>query len=269
MEPNAIRYAAHPCRVSDPRGDRPHRVSTLDERVQRHLAGRVDGGQYLMSRESFHKNGFALVPYVLPDDVKELVAAEVRDLLDRRSVRRDVRFAATGNSPRRMRNVGASEIRERHGTIRELYESPALLGALAAVAGEPVLPCPYEPEQYVITHLERQGDTHGWHWDDYSFGLIFIVDCPPTDLGGFVQTVPNTRWDKADPRVFDQLINNSIRSYALRPGDLYLLRTDTTMHRVHPIEPGATRTIINMAYAAERDLHKDISHETMEDLFHV
>ncbi|MDW6057263.1 hypothetical protein SAZ11_03170 [Streptomyces sp. FXJ1.4098] len=69
--------------------------------------------------------------------------------------------------------------------------------------------------------------------------------------------------------MFKQLVNHPIYSYELQPGDIYLLRTDTTLHRVHPVEEGATRTIINMAYAAERDLSKEISHETMEDLFRI
>ena len=230
-------------------------------------ANRVSGEQFWLSRKSFYETGFALISYLLPDPVKQQIADEVRLLLDQQSIRRDLRLRDTSNTPRYMRNVTAEAIRHHRGVTVELYNSPAFLEALGKVAGEAVIPCPYEPEQYVITHLERPGDTHGWHWDDYSFGLIFVADCPPPDLGGFVQTVPNTRWDKDDPQVFRKLLDNPIYSYELRPGDLYLLRTDTTLHRVHPVEPGATRSIINMAYAAERDRQKNISHETMEDLF--
>jgi hypothetical protein len=165
-----------------------------------------------------------------------------------------------------MRNVTAAEIRRRDGWVKAVYESEPFLDALSLVAGEKVSVCPYLPEQYVITRLENSGDTHGWHWDDYSFGLIFVAECPPLENGGFVQTVPGTSWDKKDPRVFEKLTENPIRSYALRPGDIYLLRTDTTLHQVHPILAGR-RTIVNMAYAADRDSAKSISHETMEELF--
>lgn len=244
-------------------------TNSVDDQIHRHLATQVDSEQYWMSRKSFYETGFAMVSYLLPDQVRARLDAEILSLIEGRSVRRDLTFAETSNSPRRMRNVTAADIRQHNGVVRRLYESPALLGALSAAAGEPVLPCPYEPEQYVITHLERPGDTHGWHWDDYSFGVIYVVEVPPTDLGGFVQTVPNTSWNKAKPRVFQHLVDNPILSHALRPGDMYLLRTDTTLHRVHPVEPGGRRTIVNMAFAAERDLRKQISHETMEDLFHV
>lgn len=244
-------------------------VTSLDSSIEEHVHREVDNEQLWVSRKSFYETGFALVSYLLPADVKAMVAAEVNELLAEQSVRRDLRLAETGNSPRCMRNVTAADIRAHGGATVDLYGSRAFIRALSNVAGEQVLECPYEPEHYVITHLERPGDTHGWHWDDYSFGVIFVVDCPDVEYGGFVQTVPNTSWDKTNPQVFKQLVNNPIYSYELRPGDIYLLRTDTTLHRVHPVEEGARRTIINMAYAAERDLTKEISHETMEDLFRV
>jgi predicted 2-oxoglutarate/Fe(II)-dependent dioxygenase YbiX len=53
---------------------------------------------------------------------------------------------------------------------------------------------------------------------------------------------------------------------ALAPGDLYLMRTDTTLHRVYPIT-GGRRVIVNMAYAAARDLARPITHETMDSLW--
>jgi hypothetical protein len=244
-------------------------VTSLDSSIEEHVHREVDNEQLWVSRKSFYETGFALVSYLLPADVKAMVAAEVNELLAEQSVRRDLHLAETSNSPRYMRNVTAADIRAHAGATVDLYRSPAFIRALSSVAGEQVLECPYEPEHYVITHLERPGDTHGWHWDDYSFGVIFVVDCPDVEFGGFVQTVPNTAWDKRNPQVFKQLVNNPIYSYELQPGDIYLLRTDTTLHRVHPVEEGAKRTIINMAYAAERDLSKEISHETMEDLFRI
>ncbi|WP_203842418.1 HalD/BesD family halogenase [Winogradskya humida] len=242
---------------------------SIDARIERHLAERVDGEQHWMARKSLYETGFALVSYVLPQDVKERLDEEMAALIDAQSIRRDMRFAQTGNSPRKMRNVSAADIHQHNGPVRELYDSAALRGALSAVAGEDVLTCPYAPEHYVITHLERPGDTHGWHWDDYSFGVIYVAEVPDVELGGFVQTVPNTVWDKTNPRVFQNLVDNPIVSYSLRPGDMYLLRTDTTLHRVHPVETGGRRTIVNMAFAAARDLSKEIDHETMEELFHV
>ena len=44
------------------------------------------------------------------------------------------------------------------------------------------------------------------------------------------------------------------------------MRTDTTLHRVYPVTSGR-RVIVNMGYAARGDLTKQISHETMDNLW--
>jgi hypothetical protein len=49
---------------------------------------------------------------------------------------------------------------------------------------------------------------------------------------------------------------------------LYLIRTDTTIHRVYPITRGR-RLIVNMSYASRNDLTKQISHETIDNLWPI
>ncbi|MFJ2770471.1 ArpA protein [Streptomyces sp. NPDC087300] len=194
------------------------------------------------------------------------MADEIEDLVAEHGVRRTISFEETDHSPRLMRNVRHREISEHGSVIPRVYDAAALLDALGKVAGEPVLPCPYEPERYVITELEQSGDTHGWHWDDYSFALVWVVACPPAEHGGFVQCVPRTYWNKKDPQLHRQFLAQPIHSFELLPGDLYLMRTDTTLHRVYPLT-GGRRLIINMGYASQGDLHKQISHETMDGLW--
>ena len=171
------------------------------------------------SRQGFLENGFGLISFLLPETIKKLLTDEIRWLNSTRSVRRDLRFKETSGTARSMRNVSAADIQSHDGWIATLYRSEAFLAALSRVAGEPVLECPYLPERYIITHLERSGDTHGWHWDDYAFGVIFIADCPPVEAGGFVQCVSGTSWDKDNPEVFRAIVDNPIRSDELRPGD--------------------------------------------------
>ncbi len=214
----------------------------------------------------FHRLGFVKIPSLVPTRTKQAVAREARLLVDEHGVRREFAMAQTDRTPRRMRNVRYAEI-VRHGSVvPAVYDRPDLRAALTAIAGEDVLACPYEPERFVITELTESGDTHGWHWDDYSFALVWVIDCPAPEFGGFVQCVPNTLWDKGNPRIHEQFIANPIHSFGLAPGDLYLMRTDTTLHRVYPIT-GGRRLIVNMAFAARRDLAKPVSHETMETLW--
>ncbi|WP_336216871.1 HalD/BesD family halogenase [Nonomuraea sp. LPB2021202275-12-8] len=228
----------------------------------------VDQEELDEARKGFRTFGFAKVSFAVPPSIKAAVASDVTDLVEKAGIRRDLTFRETGDTPRRMRNVRQEAINAHSSIIPSVYSEILNHGVLDFVAGEEVLPCPYLPERYVITSLERNGDTHGWHWDDYSFALVWVIECPPAQFGGFVQCVPNSQWNKRDPQVNRILANNPIYSLELGAGDLYLMRTDTTMHRVYPVEQGR-RVIINMGYAAHRDLAKQISHETMDDLWSI
>ncbi len=241
------------------------RHASLDADIQAHLLAQP-AASFATARTQFLADGIAMISFVLPQAAKDRLAVEVRALAASAGRRRDLRIAHTGHTPRRLRTVPAAIIRERHGEITALYLSASFQQALSRITGEEVLPCPYPPEQYVITQLERGGDTHGWHWDDYSFAAVLVVDCPPLEDGGFLQCAPGTSWHKSQPAVFRTLVDHPIRSYELGPGDMYLMQTDTTLHRVHPLLRG-TRTIVNVAYAGRRDLRKAISHDTVEDLF--
>lgn len=242
------------------------RIGGLVQSLSEHLVRNVEEHRLEGARRDFLQRGFTILPFLAPDRVKTAIADEIESLVAEHGVRRGISFKETGHTPRHMRNVRHKEISDHGSVIPAVYSSPDLLRALGRVAGEPVLMCPYEPERYVITELERSGDTHGWHWDDYSFALVWVVDCPPAEHGGFVQCVPRTYWNKQDPQVHRQFLRQPIHSFELRPGDLYLMRTDTTLHRVYPLSRGR-RLIINMGYASHADLHKQISHETMDGLW--
>ncbi|MGW0811392.1 HalD/BesD family halogenase [Nonomuraea sp. NPDC002799] len=228
----------------------------------------IDRTELDAARTKFHTFGFAKVSFAVPASTKAAVAADVKDLVAKAGIRRDLTFRETGDTPRRMRNVTQEAINAHSAVIPTVYAEILNHGILDFVADEKVIPCPYLPERYVITSLEQNGDTHGWHWDDYSFALVWVIECPPVQHGGFVQCVPNSQWDKNDPQVNRILANNPTYSMELGAGDLYFMRTDTTMHRVYPIEQGR-RVIINMGYAAHRDFAKQISHETMDDLWSI
>jgi hypothetical protein len=236
------------------------------DQLEKHLTALTDDTRVEETRRQFLERGVVRVPLLAPKAVKELLAIEVEELVTSHGRRRDLVFPATGNTKRHMRNVRRDQIRAFGSIIPALYSVPALREVLATIAGEEVLECPYEPEQFVITALDQHGDTHGWHWDDYSYALVWVIDCPPVAYGGFVQCVPHTEWDKNDPRLHRWFITRPIYSIELIPGDLYLMRTDTTLHRVYPLT-GGRRVIVNMAYASRTDLTKQISHETMDNLW--
>jgi hypothetical protein len=202
-----------------------------------------------------------------PPELFGPLRAEACDIIDRHGTSHDLVFEITDNTPRSMTTVGQPVIKDEGPLIDAFYFAPALRELVGAVVGEPVHICPYAGEHYVISRLKKSGDTHGWHWDDYTYGVILVLEAPHYTDGGFVQAVPNTSWDKQNPDVYGALISSRVRSYALEPGDGYVIKTNTTMHRVHPIRGEGRRTIVNMTLASTADLTRPMTHETNDTLF--
>jgi len=119
----------------------------------------------------------------------------------------------------------------------------------------------------VASQLSHAGDTHGWHWDDYAYAFVWIMKTPPKTGGGSLEYVPHTHWNRKNPNVPQVLRDHAIHSRHPDEGSAYLLRSDTSLHRVAPLLQDASRLIINFVFADKKDLTKEVSHETMERMF--
>lgn len=238
--------------------------AALGMHVARDPCGRAD---LEAARRSFENAGLVVVTRFIAREVIAAIGAEARALLDRHALRRDFRMSATGSTRRSMRNIRQAEIATYGRAIPALYASARLRAILAEIAGEALFTCPFAEERYVVTCLEQAGDTHGWHWDDYSFALVWVVETPPPDQGGFVQCVPRTFWNKESPAIGRVLAHNKIHAHPIGSGQLYLLRSDTTLHRVYPLLAPGRRIIVNMAWASGSDLGREITHETVDALW--
>ncbi|HEX6702558.1 MAG TPA: hypothetical protein VF101_17655 [Gaiellaceae bacterium] len=244
------------------------RPLSLDEQISEHIATTfTDEWDLLHLSQHFRREGYVKIPNLVSDDVKGLVADEVYRLLDLHAKRIDLRLKETGHSPRKMSTVAQEAIARDSTLIPEIYHSRPLMEFLSGLAHEPVIPCPWDEEKFVIIRQEKAGDTHGWHWGDFSFTVIWIIEAPSTDLGGMLQCVPHTDWNKENPRVHDYLVEHPIRTYPHATGDIYFLRSDTTLHRTVPLREEATRIILNTCWGSESDARKEKSHETMEAMF--
>ncbi|GAA2882374.1 hypothetical protein GCM10010517_45520 [Streptosporangium fragile] len=241
---------------------------SLDDRIAEHL-GKTFQDPWEIRRLShdFRRNGYVKLRNLVSDEVKEIVSQEVDRLLDLHARRIDITLKETSDSPRKMSTVSQQSIARDSTLIPELYGSTALKGFLGGLADEPVVDCPWDEEKYVIIRQEKKGDTHGWHWGDFSFTLIWIIEAPDSEYGGMLQCVPHTNWVKDDPRVHDHLIRYPISTYAHESGDIYFLRSDTTLHRTVPLSEDRTRIILNTCWGSEADARKEQSHETMEAMF--
>jgi len=229
----------------------------INNLIEAHLQKTYSAQDVRDLSNTFARFGFIKVPKIVPPEIYKAVDASVRELLKQNAERRDLLLATTGNTPRKM-SVVKSEIIGQDAYIPPVSKSKALLKFLGQIANEELVTSVSSDEEYLITHQQKVGDTHGWHWGDYSFALIWIIDTPPVEYGGMLQCVPHTRWNKVDPRINELLSSNPIDTYSFVPGDIYLLRTDTTLHRTVPLERDANRIIVNMTWASRQDREKQL-----------
>lgn len=239
----------------------------IDSRIAEHLSSTYTEEQLSELATHFRTHGYVKVPGLVPRDVFGSVKGEVLRLLDEHARRIDIHLKETGNTPRFMSTVSQPAIARDGNVIPEVYASDALKSFLGRLAGEPVHDCPWEGEKFVIIRQEKAGDTHGWHWGDFSFTLIWLMEVPPAEYGGSLQCVPHTYWDKQNPRVEEWLAGADIETWDHVTGDLYFLRSDTTLHRTIPLNTPATRIILNTCWGSYSDSLKPQTHETMEAMF--
>jgi hypothetical protein len=242
-------------------------ATELPGALARHLEARYTEADRAELAERFRTDHLVPLRGFLSPELLDALRAEAFGIMDEFGVQRDLVLQITDNTPRHMKTVGQPVIKEHGRLIDSLYFSDTVKGFLGGLAGEEVFTCPYAGEHYVISQMGRSGDTHGWHWDDYTYGFILVLEAPHYKDGGFVQGVPNTSWNKEDPDVHGALLKSRVHSYAFEAGDAYFVKTDTTMHRVHAIRGVARRTIVNMTWVSAEDLVTPRTHETNDILF--
>ncbi|WP_419421254.1 ArpA protein (plasmid) [Legionella sp. D16C41] len=228
-------------------------MNTLNETILSHTDLTFSAKKIRKLSEQFSRHGIVKIPNIVSEKLKKNIHNEIYGLLEKHAERRDLLLKTTDNTPRYLSVVRSELIEEYSLLIKEVRENQALLEFLAKITQEKLLTNVKEDEKFVITKQEFSGDTHGWHWGDYSFALIWIVEIPPVDCGGMLQCVPHTSWDKESPDLYQYFCDNPIYTHSFVPGDVYLLKADTTLHRTLPLRYDATRIMLNMTWASIRD----------------
>ncbi|NML15936.1 HalD/BesD family halogenase [Azohydromonas caseinilytica] len=241
--------------------------SALDRRFFEMVVDFLGRADLVELRASMQERGYAILRNMIKPELLDELRGECWNLLESSGVERDFLMRQTANTPRRMVNVRCEEIRSQGRLIPALYQSVAFRRLFEVITRETFVECPYEPEQYIVNALFKSGHTHGWHWDDYKYGVNIAVETPDKESGGYVQLVPNTSWNRERPSVEEVLFSNQILSFRLEPGDVYILRTDTGLHRVSPINAGSRRIIVNMVWSTPEEVQTVTTHDTMEEIF--
>lgn len=217
--------------------------------------------------EDFTQKGFVRIPDFLPPALLQAITEECMGITLTSGRNKRLVMKSTGDTPRRMRTVGQHILKEKSFFIPKIYACEALRGFLSSITGEGVNRAPWPPEEFVLSNMFRDGDTHGWHWDDYSFAFVLYLKAPAVSQGGYLQLCGGGSWDKKNPQVNETLLNGAIHTHRCEAGDAYLLHAQKYLHRVTPIAKGGERLIVNMTWASDADLEADMTHETNDVLF--
>lgn len=240
-----------------------------NETLGEHIA-KLDVAKTDRWAREFLENEVVILGKILPRQFQKRLIEEARTLLEKESERRELMVKESGGTPRAYYSVGRDSIVE-HGTyIPAVFNSNRFRTFLGKIAGQEVHPVPYDPEAFVINSLSTPGDTHGWHWDDYTFALIWCVDEPDPLTGGRVEYIPHSIWKKDDPEagLRKTLRENPITSLHLKEGDCYFMKSNTCLHRVSQILGETKRTAVIYAFASTADLSDDtITHTSMEEIY--
>lgn len=229
----------------------------------------LNDGVVTMLANNFAKEQFVVMD-ILPHELKQQIKQEALSVLETEARRRELLMESTGGTPRTYSSVGRDAIKKNCEAIPAFFESPDVLNFLSRVAGESLCRVPYEPEEYIVNCQCEPSDTHGWHWDDYAYALVWVVESPAPLLGGQVEFIPQTEWDKKNTRQQMELLlsNRGIMGRHIPAGQCYLLKARYALHRVAPLTGKTRRTVIVFTYANERDMSDpSISHETMEAIY--
>jgi L-lysine 4-chlorinase len=210
----------------------------------------------------FARDGYLKINHLVDDRVKAVVMREVRELLAQHGKRRDVLIESTGNTPRHLSNVPKETIASHGKAIPAVYRSNYVMRMIEKIVKEDIIPVPWHWDEFIINSQHKVGDTHGWHWGDYPYTIIWVVQATPINTGGLLECVPHTYWNKKGPRIEELLVENKIDSYFHESGDVYLLKADTTLHRVKPITENITRIILNTTWERAKDKDRVVEHET-------
>lgn len=217
---------------------------------------------FFWENHKFTRDGYLKITHLVDPVIMKAITRDTLYLLENFSKRRDIFIESTGNTPRYLSNVIRDDIKNEGKFIPNAYNSLYLKGLIEGITREEIIPTPWKWDNYIINCQHKSGDTHGWHWGDYPYTLIWVIKAPDVNAGGLLECVPHTTWDKKNPRIQELLLHNKIDSYHHSSGDVYILKADTTLHRVKPLTVDTTRIILNTTWERARDELREVEHET-------
>lgn len=226
-------------------------LADVEQPLSRHFQGFLNNDIRMKQvRNAFHREGYFHFKdfSFLPGEMLEEVHADVHELLDEYSARHEVISPSTHDPRRKIQVIPQTEIAEGGTMIPALYHSGALRHFLGSIAGEGLVSC-QDRGQYLISRLNYPDDAHGWHWGDYPYTLVWIIEAPEDPEGGDVlQCAPYSSGKQDDLHVWEYSLESPGVACRHLKGDVYFLNSGTTLHHLVPIQRNATRIILSTSW---------------------
>ena len=242
-------------------------VTSIADDIDQHLSSEKLRSTLPQLRARYAAEDFVEIGSFMPEHVFQTALSELEALFASQANRRDLIIKQSGNTPRKYSNLDRDALTANSSVIPAIFRSSALYELLEDIVGERVLPVPYKPEEYIAARLHKAGDVHGWHWDDYTWALVWIFKMPDEANGGSLEYVKRVPWDRDNPRVDELVAAGPVLRRHPAVGSAYLLRAGTALHRVSTLSYDAERMIVCYSFATEADLEQEVDHESMEMLY--
>ncbi len=198
--------------------------------------------------------------------IQLLMKQDAISVFELKSQRKDFISART-NTPRNLFIVGEKDITEASHIIKEFYHSPDVVHLLSEITNQKLHCLPCQGQRYVMNGLMENNDTYGWHWDDYSYALIYVAIAPPLGAGGEVECIANTPWIRSEPNIQHLVNTRPIQLHYFEAGNFYLIKSNTTLHRLTNINRPYKRLSITFAYLTNTDMKKAIHPLQVDELY--
>nr|XP_018915355.1 PREDICTED: uncharacterized protein LOC109042861 [Bemisia tabaci] len=135
--------------------------------------------------------------------------------------------------------------------LRQLHNDTLFKSFLCDVLGEANLYSFADPYSSITFHYAAEGQELGWHFDNASFAITFLVQRPRA--GGEFQFVRDLRNSETGMTDYDGVgavldDRHPVDTLNIEEGDLVLFRGRDFLHRVTPTRGDVTRMIAVLAY---------------------
>ncbi|MDU9024814.1 hypothetical protein NHG95_04245 [Pseudomonas corrugata] len=226
-------------------------LADVEQQLSKHFRDFLDNEIRMKQvRNAFHQDGYFHFKdfSFLPGEMWEELHTEVHGLLDEYSAGHEATVLFIHDPHRKVHMIPQAQIAEGAAVVPALYHSESLRHFLSCIANEELASCP-DSGQYLISRLNHPDDTHDWHWGDYPYTLVWIIEAPEGPEGGDVlQCVPYSNGNKDDLHVWEYSLGNPGKACHHLRGDVYFLKSGTTLHHLVPIQRNATRIILSTSW---------------------